>query len=664
MQPFAQSLLLSTVLTACIVLREVSAQVNDCALPCGDFDVCSMQSLCNRSVDQYICYDGPSSGECAATAEAFETPPLSDGCEGCCNLTLCPLNTLTTTDAPTTGVPSSTTTSTPTTTPTTTTTESQTTTTTTIPTEATSTTTEAPTTTTSTTTTEAPTTTTSTTTTEAPTTTTTTTTTEAPTTTPTTTTEAPTTTTHSPTTAVPTQPTTAAPTASSVPEVCKSTGCELSECLSTVDECGGGGDAYYLCTVEGVTANGTSTRCGATFTMRCTRCCGACPGKASPASAAVAHVSNAATATATLMSSASVAALGATQATAVATLVCTWPSVRTVSQPASWVLSPLGTWVPAPSWGLPSAAWSVCGNLILIGAVFAVHWLASLSTSGNPWRVYFPALTLAFIVFLSQGCFLFSTELLAAVASSERDDGSVGGWRAAVCCVVAVLGYAVGTAPLAVVGLVQWRWGYLEEQRLFPGAAGLRGPMRERVVIFFTSASYWTPLPVVKCWGSVFAMYHQETRWFHFILLGTNSLCGMIVGATRAASACPAQVTSIAVLYVVQFVCILRLSPFRQPFLQILSLLTCGIRMLEMVTLGVFVWGGDSGATSSIADEVGFVMHMVSDFTLVLLTVLCAVAAFLDRVHVAPVVKLHQEDLLESCALLPRSLTECVLRLW
>jgi hypothetical protein len=209
-----------------------------------------------------------------------------------------------------------------------------------------------------------------------------------------------------------------------------------------------------------------------------------------------------------------------------------------------------------------------------------------------------------------------------------------------------VVGIALGLVPFAVVAVVQWRWAFLEEQMLFAPAQTLRASLRTRLVVFFTSASYWTPLTVVKCWGSVFAMYQQRTRWFHAVLLGTNVATAVIVGASKSTAACPTQITLIALLYVGQLGAIVFLRPFRQPFLQVLSVVTCMVRLVEMLALAAFVWAGTT--TGTVADSVGYAMHMASDSTLVLLTVLCAVAAVLDRVLVTPAVKLREEDLMDS----------------
>lgn len=285
------------------------------------------------------------------------------------------------------------------------------------------------------------------------------------------------------------------------------------------------------------------------------------------------------------------------------------------------------------------------GNMIVLAALLSMHWIASKGTGGNPWRVYFPALTLAVVVFLSQGCFFFATELIAesVTTTGVYDDSTI--MRVAAWA-LAVGGYAAGLTPFIAVAKVQWQWGYLEEQPVYTALEVARAPLRQRLIFFFTSASYWTPTAVAKCWGSVFAMYHQESRWFHFVLLGTNAITAIILGMTRSEAACTKQVTAITLLYALQLFLILYLRPFRQPFLQVLSVVTCLLRSVEMTALAIVVWSKQN--QSDATDSAGFALHLISDASLVLLTFLCAVSVVLDRLHIAPVVKIREESLLSS----------------
>lgn len=434
------------------------------------------------------------------------------------------------------------------------------------------------------------------------------------------------------------------PTPPPVAALCQEVACGLSRCDSTAARCGD--TVYYLC-VMGEQSAAEEVLCASTFgsvqAANCSLCCGPCPARAAPAVTAASHFSNAVVASASLLGSASVVALSTTQTTAVATLVCTWEAVRSFSQPASWVLSPIGTWAPQPATlsHLPREAWSILGNIILIAGVFLLHAVAAqISTNRQPWRVYFPALSIALIVFLSEGMFMYATELLAVKSVS------VGASSRSLVSLVAVSGIFVGCIPFIIVGLVQWRWVFLDEQRLFEDRDVRRAPLRKRVIFFFTSASYWTPTATAKGWGSVFAMYRAETKWFHFVLLGGNALTAIVVGVSRDASACATQVTLITLIYAVQLLLMIVFTPFRQYFLQSLSVLTSGVRLTEMVTLVAYVWGNNPAGNS--LSRVGFDLHMVANVAMVLLTVLCVVAAVLDRFHTAPQVRQRESDLQES----------------
>lgn len=276
-------------------------------------------------------------------------------------------------------------------------------------------------------------------------------------------------------------------------------------------------------------------------------------------------------------------------------------------------------------------------NTGTVMVAFLMHGIVAWASRGKPWTVYFPAISLAVLVFLSEGSFFYATSALFAHGA---DDGTGPRWAVVL---VSIVGYATGLIPFIVVGFVQFKWVFLDEQHLYDSIDIQRAPWRQRAVLFFTSTTYWTPIVTAKCWGSVFQMYRSETRWFHFILLGGNALTAIIVGSSRSASLCASQVTLILCVYVLQLLVLVALRPFRQPFLQALSVLSCGIRVGEVLALVAFVWSSDlEGASLS---ELGFALHVTGDGTLVLLTLLCVVANILDRVHISPQVKRHQHQL-------------------
>ena len=579
-------------------------------------NLAAMPSLTNNSVNLEVVSNPSCSSVCVGTSScgslnASDVPGASLVTDGVCPA----LQTTSTTTAPTT--------TTTTASPTTTTTTASPTTTTTTASPTTTTTTAAP---TSTTTTAAPTTTT---TTAAPTTTTTT---ASPTTT--TTTAAPTTTT---TTAAPTSTTTpTTPQPSSPNDAPVLSPCSMSLCWSLPKTCSSSSQGV----VDVCVFSNSSTVCTDTegFNEGVNAVCCQCLTAASPFLVALSRVSSAVLASVALVGSATVATTTYTQSVSTASLACTWSTVRSFSQAADWVLSPIGVLAQAPS-SLSPDEWAALGNLILLGGAFVLHFavVAFLDVS-TPSRALFPALTVALVVFMSQGTAMFAMQLFVRI---PQLGAPVTFWRV----LLGAVSMAVSVCPLVAVAFVQWRWHFLEERELHDAHLRNRARLRHRVVFFFTSSSYWAPLGMVRSWGSVFAMYRAEMRWFHSILLSTNILTAVVVGASREPSACPSQVTLILCLYVVQLCCILYFSPFRQPFLQIFSVLTTAVRAGEMAVLVIFSWLKFSSAAF---EHVGLALHLLSTAATVLLTSLCLVAIVLDLIHTSPAVLLRERDLLDT----------------
>ena len=342
-------------------------------------------------------------------------------------------------------------------------------------------------------------------------------------------------------------------------------------------------------------------------------CCGPCI-VSSTVTRAAAIATSAVAATVSTLSSASAASFTASQTAVVGLLRCSWPEVRAFAEPMSWLLSPIGTWVPQPSVFPSITVWSVAGNAILFAVVFILHGIAAAIF--GPRVVLFPALTLSCVMILSQGNAYYATRILAQCTTGSCGFGEV---------LAVIVGYGMIVVIVVPVLILNIRWTYVISRSLpWDGQSTF---LRWTVI----PVDYWTPVSTVRCWGAVFFMYRSNFQWFHIPLVLSNASVGVVVGASTTNAKCIAQLWMIVGCMALQCVVLLTCRPFR------VRMMTYSLAVLTSVHAAVLVtmlWNSGSNGFAGPASAAGKVLHALEVAGNVSFALYCVIVFVVERVFV------------------------------